>query len=135
MKQVSLKPVDRHDYSFLYRMLKERDPVANISHGKMPTWEQHLHFCITNPQQRWWRIVMSGNKKIGQCYVTGRDEIGIELLKEYQNQGLGKMVLTLIKIYHIGCRLFANISPKNKISQKFFKQNGFKLIQQTYSWN
>ena len=28
-------------------------------------------------------------------------------------------------------RYLANVNPKNKTSQKFFKKNGFKLIQYT----
>ena len=37
---IYLKSVTNSDVEFLFDLLKERDPRANISHKKMPEWMQ-----------------------------------------------------------------------------------------------
>ena len=46
MKQkfITLRTVNIHDFHFLLNLLKERDPKANISHKKMPTYSEHVKF-------------------------------------------------------------------------------------------
>ena len=40
--KIKLKAVSKSDYRFLYNLLKERDSKVNISHKKMPTYNEHL---------------------------------------------------------------------------------------------
>lgn len=42
--QIKLKLVSKSDYRFLYNLLKERDSRTNISHKKMPTYNEHMEF-------------------------------------------------------------------------------------------
>ena len=42
---------------FLYELLAERDPIANISHKKMPSWQEHWKFIASEPY-KFWGIVM-----------------------------------------------------------------------------
>ena len=41
-KTVTLIDVNSTDFRFLYNLLKERNPNANISHKKMPTFTDHV---------------------------------------------------------------------------------------------
>lgn len=75
---------------------------------------------------------MYKNKKIGNTYLTKTNEIGIFILKSIKIKGIGKTVLEFLMKMNPRSRYLANVSPKNKKSQDFFKKNNFKLIQYTY---
>ena len=62
--QIKLTAVTKNDALFLYDLLKERKPNVNISHGKMPTYVQHIKFIESKPYSKWY-IIKFGNKKIG----------------------------------------------------------------------
>ena len=128
---INLKVVMKSDVRFLYNQLKERESKINISHKKMPTFEQHSKFVMSNPYSKWY-IIMYKNKKIGNTYLTKTNEIGIFVLKSVKIKGIGKIVLQFLMKMNSRSRYLANVSPKNKKSQDFFKKNNFKLIQYTY---
>ena len=46
---ISLKSVTNSDVKFLFDLLKERNPRVNISHKKMPTYNQHRKFIKSKP--------------------------------------------------------------------------------------
>ena len=129
--EIKLKEVNKSDLKFLYQHLKERDPITRISHKKMPTFSEHEKFVMSNPYSKWY-IIIKKNKKIGSVYLTKMNEIGLFLKKEFQNSGLGQRSLELVMELNPRTRYLANVSPKNERSTKFFKKNGFKLIQHTY---
>jgi len=129
--KISLKPVESSDLRFLYNHLKERDSRANISHKKMPTYQEHVKFVLSKPYSKWY-VVMYGTKKIGSIYLTKMNEIGIFIKKEFQESGMGQTTLELLMKKNPRNRFLANVNPKNKKSIDFFKRNGFKLIQYTY---
>jgi predicted acetyltransferase len=128
---IKLKLVDKLDIRFLYNQLKERDPMINISHKKMPTYLEHTQFVLSKPYSKWY-IIIYKNKKIGNTYLTKTNEIGIFILKSIKINGIGKTVLEEIMKVNPRSRYLANVSPTNDKSSKFFKKNGFKLIQYTY---
>ena len=128
---IKLKLVDKSDIRFLHNQLKERDPMINISHKKMPTYSEHTQFVASNPYSKWY-IIIYKNKKIGNTYLTKTNEIGIFILKSIKINGIGKTVLEEIMKMNPRSRYLANVSPTNDKSSKFFKKNGFKLIQYTY---
>ena len=128
---VELKNVLEKDYRFLYDILKERDPIVNISHKQMPTYKEHKQFVRSKPYSKWY-IVYYEDKKVGSAYLSRQNEIGIFLKKGRQNRGIGNVVLQLIMKKNPRPRYLANINPKNNRSIKFFKKNGFHLIQYTY---
>ena len=129
--EIKLKEVNKSDLKFLYQHLKERDPITRISHKKMPTFSEHKKFVMSNPYNKWY-IIIKKNRKIGSVYLTEINEIGLFLKKEFQNSGLGQRSLELVMELNPRTRYLANVSPKNKRSIKFFKKNGFKLIQHTH---
>ena len=59
MKKIHLVEVNPHylpHVTFLYELLAERDPVANISHREMPTFDQHRKFVDSRPYKAWYLI-------------------------------------------------------------------------------
>jgi GNAT superfamily N-acetyltransferase len=129
--QIKLKNITKNDFKFLYELLFERNPVANISHKKMPTYEEHVKFVISKPYFQW-HVVYYNGKKSGSVYLTKQNEIGIFVKKELHGKGIGSQILESIMEKNGPGRYLANISPKNKKSIKFFKSHKFSLIQYTY---
>ena len=128
---IKLKSIAKSDHRFLYQHLKERNPSANISHKKMPTYAEHVRFVMSHPYSKWY-IIIHKNKKIGTIYLTKQNEIGIFIKNKVQGKLIGQRVLKLLMEKNPRKRYLANVSPKNKKSIAFFKKNGFKLIQYTF---
>lgn len=133
IKKLELKKVKKSDILFLYELLKERDPRANISHKKMVTYAQHKKFVSSKPYKSWYVVYADGHKA-GSVYLSKQNEIGIFLLKEFQKLGIGKKILKMLMEKNPEKRYLANVSPKNYKSIGFFKSNSFKLIQHTFEF-
>ena len=128
---ITIRSVKKSDSNFLYELLKQRDPRANISHKRMPSFRQHESFIQSKPYSKWY-IIQSSNDDIGSIYLSKNNEIGIFLIGKNQNKGIGCKALKLLIEKNPKIRYLANVNPKNKKSIDFFKKNGFKLIQHTY---
>ena len=135
-KKLLIRPVrSTTDAKFLFDLLQERDKRANISHKKIPTYASHVKFIESKPYKKWYIVIMNDSgdkKKIGSIYLSKTDEIGIFVLKEFQEKNIGKFALSELIKKNPRKRYLANISPKNKKSLHFFENNGFKLIQYTF---
>ena len=131
MSSISLKSVIKSDSKFLFDLLKERNPKANISHKKMPSYDEHIQFIRSKPYTKWY-IILQSNKKVGSIYLSKNDEIGIFISKKFQGKNIGFYALTELLKKNPRKRFLANVNPKNKKSMTFFKNNGFKLIQYTF---
>lgn len=129
--KISLKNVKISDSRFLFDLLAERSLMAFISHRRMPIWEEHIRFLRSKPYSKWY-IIKSGTKRIGSISLTNQNEIGIWIKKNMKGKGVGTIALKLLIKKNPNLRYLANISPQNKESERFFKKNGFKLIQYTY---
>ena len=128
---VKLKTVSKADYRFLYNLLMERDARVNISHKKMPTYYQHVAFVSAKPYSKWYVILYDTNKA-GSIYLTSQNEIGIFIKKSFQDKQLENIALRKMIQKNPKKRYLANVNPQNKKSMRFFKDNGFKLIQYTF---
>jgi len=128
---IKLKLVSKSDYRFLYNLLMEREPLANISHKKMPTYNEHILFVSSKPYSKWY-VILYGAKKAGSIYLTSQNEIGIFIKKSFQNKQIGNIALHMLIQKNPKKRYLANVNPKNKKSIHFFKNNGFTLIQYTF---
>ena len=128
---IKLKIVSKSDYRFLYNLLMERDTKANISHKKMPTYNQHVSFVSAKPYSRWY-VILYGAIKAGSIYLTSQNEIGIFIKKPFQSKQIGNIALHKLIQKNPKKRYLANVNPQNKKSIRFFKNNGFKLIQYTF---
>jgi L-amino acid N-acyltransferase YncA len=127
---VKLKIVSKSDYRFLYDLLMERNTRVNISHKKMPTYNQHVSFVSAKPYSKWY-VILYGVNKAGSIYLTSQNEIGIFIKKSFQNKQIGNIALHKLIQKNPKKRYLANVNPQNKKSMCFFKNNGFKLIQYT----
>ena len=130
---MKLIPISEHPDAarILYQLLEERPDYANISHRRMPTWEEHLAFIASDPYKGWFLLAADDGGILGAAYVTDRDEIGVHIFANQQRFGYGPLaVRSLIDRYGLK-RVFANIAPANEPSRKMFEKLGFKLIQHT----
>ena len=130
---IKLNKVKKSDMSFLYDLLMERDPKANISHKKMPSYEEHVKFVSSNPYKIWY-VIYHGTTKSGSIYLSKQNEIGIFILSKHQGKNIGKQALQLLMNKNPESRYLANVNPKNRKSINFFKKNKFTLIQHTYEF-
>ena len=128
---ISLRTVRDSDGEFLFELLKERDPRANISHKKMPSYDEHIKFIKSKPYTRWY-IILKSKERVGSIYLSKNDEIGISLSERYQDKNIGNIALAELIQKNPRERYLANINPKNKKSSAFYKKNNFRLIQHTY---
>ena len=126
-----LKPVTIDDAKFLFDLLKQREEIVNISHKSLPTWEEHVEYIKNNTYQSW-EIIWVDNARIGDIYLTDRDEIGIFLDKESQSNGYGSIAINEFMKKNGKKRYLANINPTNYKSIQFFGKHGFIHIQNTY---
>jgi len=126
-----LKPVTIDDAKFLFDLLKQREGIVNISHKSLPTWEEHVEFIKNNTYQSW-DIIWVDDVRIGNIYLTDRDEIGIFLDKKSQSNGYGSIAINEFMKKNGKKRYLANINPTNYKSIQFFGKHGFIHIQNTY---
>ena len=127
--KLTVQPVCRTDYKFLYELLEKRNPCVNISHKVMPTYEEHCKFNETLPYKEDYVIYLD-KEPIGRIYITKLDEIGIYFLPKYD----GEMYKAVLKDFMSKIK-FINVSPKNKELINILKQFNFNLIQYTYEKN
>ena len=136
-----IRLVTHSDIKFLFDLLKERTPIQNISHAKMPTYEEHEKFVKSKPYDKWYiitvRLIIDWHKgmeeiDIGSIYLTKNNEIGLFLLNKYSNHGYGKTALKFLMEENPRKFYLANINPQNENSLKFFSKNNFKPYQVTY---
>jgi RimJ/RimL family protein N-acetyltransferase len=128
---VSVYRLPRRAPQFLYQLLQERKPHANISHRVMPTWQQHCKFIARRPYSAWY-LVKSGTEYVGAVYLTAANEIGVSILARWHGLGLGPRAVRTLMRKHGRRRYLANINPRNKRSIRMFRQIGFKIVQETY---
>jgi RimJ/RimL family protein N-acetyltransferase len=128
---LKLKSVTKADCPFLYDLLAKRDNHVNISHRKMPTYDEHVKFVMSKPYSKWY-IIKFKNRRVGSIYLSKQNEIGIFIKNGMQGKGIGKKAMQLLMKKNPRTRYLANVNPKNIKSIDFFKKNGFRLIQYTY---
>lgn len=123
---------DRHE--LLWRLLSERDPEVNISHRKMPSWDEHVAFVDSQPYEAWYFIPVDYDRVVvGACYLTKSDEIGIHIWRPYRSEGHAPKAVEALMKLHGERRYLANINPLNARSAAMFQKLGFELVQHTYA--
>jgi RimJ/RimL family protein N-acetyltransferase len=127
---------------FLYQLLEERPPAANISHSRMPTIGQHRRFVRCRPYRAWYLVESAApGEWVGSVSVTGRNEIGIAILKAYQRKDYARAALralfaTVRPLKGVPSArrgtFLANVAPGNHRAHRLFKGLGARPIQVTY---
>ncbi|WP_042683755.1 hypothetical protein [Candidatus Nitrosotenuis chungbukensis] len=131
LTSVQLKKIKKSDLRFLFDLLEERDPIVNISHIKMPTYDEHVKFVMSKPYSKWYVAYYDG-KKCGSVYLTKQNEIGIHIRKGFPTKQICNNCYEILLKLNPRKRYLANCNPKNTSLINFFKKKGFKLIQYTY---
>lgn len=133
LKLIPVSASIKEHVTFLYELLKERPSEVNISHKKMPSFDDHWAFVASKPYLAWYLIENPyGILPAGSVYLTHQYEIGLFIAKEHQGKGFGTRALKLLMDMHPQHRFLANVASSNPKSQAFFERQGFKLIQKTY---
>ena len=128
---ITLRPVEREDYRFLFEMLKEREPYQSISFT-MPTWESHIEFMERKVYSHHY-IVFEGEERVGNIYLTVGNEWGYFILNKHQGRGLGINSIQELMKKHPRKYYLANINPENKRAICLARDKlGGKLCQITY---
>ncbi len=116
---VKLRPVKKSDCDFLYDLLKEKDPRANISHKMMPSFSK-------------WYVIEVSTNNIGSIYLTQNNEIGISIKNDFEAKEIISQIINLLIKKHPRSKYFVNVNPKNGKYIQFLKNHKFHLIQHTY---
>lgn len=128
----------------LYDFLLERSKLVdvNISHVKMPSYEEHLEFFNSKPYRRWYFIFIAtpslsvfnikNSQAIGSIYLTHNNEIGIFVSEKWREKGYAKKAIEKLMYFYPEPRYLANINPNNTKSIELFSSLGFVHIQNTY---
>ena len=128
---IILKSVTTSDSEFLFHLLQKRDSKVNISHKKMPTYNQHIKFLKSKPYSKWYIIILE-KQKIGSIYLSKQNEIGIFLMKSWDVDDIRlESLITLMK-KNPRKRYLANVNPNNKKLISFWKKNNFSLVSYSY---
>lgn len=131
--------IDVYEYpgadDILYRLLEERDHYVNISHRKMPSWDEHIAFMRSRPYREWFIIVDGHDTSVGAIYLSRQNEIGVFVFDGFRGQGNGSWAVRTMIERHAEERLLANIAPLNSRSMRMFEGLGFRLCQLTYERN
>ena len=119
----------------LYVLLGERTKNQSISHKEMPSLDKHIKFVESLPYPHWYLIFANDEDDacVGAIYLTQRNEIGIGIFKDCQNNGYASEAIKQLMSLH-SCKFLANINPENKASIKLFENLGFKHIQETLAY-
>ena len=128
---IKLNQVTKNDMLFLYELLKNKNPNSNISHKKMPSYDEHIKFVMSKPYTSWY-IIECDKKNVGSVYLSKRDEIGMSINNDFEYDEIAKTVLKLLMKLNPRKRYLANVSPKDVRSQEFLLKNGFAGLEYVY---
>ena len=128
---VKLKQVTKNDTLFLYELLKNKDPSTNISHKKMPSYDEHIEFVMSKPYTNWY-IIECDKKNVGSIYLSKQDEIGISIDNDYEYDKIARPALKLLVKLNPRKRYLVNVSPDDIRSQEFLLKNGFTGLEYIY---
>ena len=128
---INLNQVTKNDTLFLYDLLKNKDSNANISHKKMPSYDEHVEFVMSKPYTNWY-IIEYEKKNVGAIYLSKQDEIGISISNDYEYDQIVKPALKLLMKLNQRKRYLANTSPKDVRSQEFLLKNGFTGLEYVF---
>lgn len=126
---------------FLYQLLGERTAEESISHGSMPTFEEHSRFVTAAPYRAWYLIVNDTPAWVGAVHITELNSIGVAVMSEFRRRGYAREALQEVLRMHKPlppmpsirpARFVANINPANAGSIALFEGLGARHIQNSY---
>ena len=150
MTLIPVDPANDAHVHFLYDCFNARPMVARISsRGNYPTSSQHRKFVQNHPYADWclieaeirrpgfwgaWVPCFVGSVSLSQPAkpsVAG-DELGINILPEYQGHGYAEKALVLMMEKHGPRRYGANIAHMDYATMALFQKLGFGICQVSF---
>jgi hypothetical protein len=110
-------------HAVLYQLLAERTPDMNISHRKMPTWEEHVAFVTSRPYPHWYMVDVGAEDFVGAVYLTRRREIGVGILRRHHGEHFGALAVRLLMDKHPG-RFLATSTLRTRGPSTCFATSG-----------
>ena len=113
--------------------MSERKQFENISHKKLPSYNNHVKFIKSKPYAKW-LLIECREKILGSVYLSKNNEIAIWIKKDIKDykMKIRKKILEEIITKFTRKKYLTNINPRNKKIINFYKKNGFKLIYSTF---
>ena len=140
MEKIIFKKVNKNsesDIRVLYEILKLRK--FNISHDKLPEFDEHNKFVLGN-LYRVWKFIDNGSQTIGTFYITCENVVSISLIVPNKTIYISVIRKILEKykplkeIKSVNSKYFLiKTNPKNKILIRALKKLNMKFIQKTYA--
>ena len=133
---LEVNPFQKTHIKFLYELLKKKE--FNISHEKLPSFEEHKTFVENNPYRKWY-FLLRQKQIMGSIYITNENIIGINIPKAQTDEYFNSIKLILNKmnplkpIKSVRSKNFCiNVNPNNNGLIKALKMLDMELIEQTY---
>lgn len=126
---------------FLYTLLAERPAHANISHGELPSLEQHRAFVQRRAYRAWYIIENEDGERVGAISLTNNNEVGVAVKEGFQHRGYATAAVRELIRLHAPLadvrsvrsgKFLANVAPANEVSHMLFEKLGARAIQVTY---
>ena len=127
---VKLKEVTEDNAEFLYEMLKERDSTVNVTHQKLPLFNEHLEFIKSKPYDAWY-IIEIESKQVGHIYIDNENRIGWFIKIEFKEFGFVIPAFEELKILHKRKNYFGKVNPNNFEAQNLLTKLKF-VLKNTY---
>ena len=141
---IYIRKISKDDTSFFYESLKIKDitnylslgPLQSLDHAKriiknyLKYWESYLQFNYIIELREGSKPLRIGSVSLWNIsWQHKRAEVGVWLIPNYWERGIGKKTLTLIKtiafVYLKLHRIQAHIAVENTRSISTFKKSGF----------
>ena len=127
---VKLKEVTEDNAEFLYEMLKERDSTVNVTHQKLPLFNEHLKFIKSKPYDAWY-IIEIESKQVGHIYIDNKNRIGWFIKREFKGFGFVIPAFEELKILHKRKNYLGKVNPNNFEAQNLLTKLKF-VLKNTY---
>ena len=79
-EKINFLTIKEVSHKFLYELLLQRKEIVNISHKKMPTYEEHVTFVKSEPYSKWY-IIQIDDEKVGSIYLTKTEDFKGEITR------------------------------------------------------
>ena len=140
-----LRKISKDDISFFYSCLNNKEminflslgPLRSLEHSRrliknyLKSWDKYLQFnYVIELRDDKSKIKIGSTSLWSISWFHSRSDVGIWILPEYWEKGLGKRVIILVKniaFNHLNLnRIEAHIAVKNERSIKMFKNSNFE---------
>lgn len=143
--RLTLRPLQESDHDLILSLTREASMFADVIHDES-FWDVYNETCwkeTTNPASVNFLIFLKeGPTFCGRINLRGTDtpmpEMGIDLLRQYRNQGIGPEAIRLFSLWvreELGiAEVKVCIDPANEHSIHVFEKLGAKRVGKDYSF-